>query len=215
MLIRINIGCGQTPTKGWYNYDNSWSVRLARMNIVSQIIEKFKLLSKPQMEFISCVKKENIKWADATKHIPERDESVDVVYSSHMLEHFDKEEVKKFLHEAYRVLKSGGIIRLAVPNIRYFVDNYLKNGNADNFIKGTGLTKSKPKTLIEKLKYLVLGDRHHQWMYDGHSLCRILYLGGFQKPQIMEPSSTNITEPGKLNLKERCSESIFVEAIKP
>lgn len=215
MLLRVNIGCGQTPTKGWHNYDNSWSVRLARMNMVSRIIEKFNLLSKPQMEFISFLKKENIIWADVTKYIPEHDESVDVLYSSHMIEHLDKEEVKKFLHEAFRVLKSGGIIRLVVPNIRYLVENYLKNGNADNFIESTGLTKSKPKTLIEKLKYLVVGDRHHQWMYDGHSLCRILYLEGFKQIQIMEPGSTNIIEPRVLNLKERCPESVFVEGTKP
>lgn len=215
MLLRVNIGCGQTPTKGWHNYDNSWSVRLARINIVSRIIERFNLLSKPQREFISFLKNENIMWADATKYIPERDESVDAIYSSHMIEHLDKEEVKKFLHEAFRVLKSGGIIRLVVPNIRYLVENYLKNGSADNFIEKTGLTKSKPKTLTKKLKYLAVGDRHHQWMYDGHSLCNTLYLEGFQKPQIMEPGSTNIINPGVLNLKERCPESVFVEAIKP
>ena len=28
--LKINIGCGDTPTKGWSNYDNSWSVRLAK-----------------------------------------------------------------------------------------------------------------------------------------------------------------------------------------
>ena len=28
--LKINIGCGDTPTKGWRNYDNSWSVRLAK-----------------------------------------------------------------------------------------------------------------------------------------------------------------------------------------
>ena len=40
---------------------------------------------------------ENIKFANAGKHIPEKDNSVHVIYSSHMLEHLDSEETEVFL----------------------------------------------------------------------------------------------------------------------
>ncbi|MCS6796375.1 MAG: methyltransferase domain-containing protein [Raineya sp.] len=59
--------------------------------------------------------------------IPFPDESFEVVYHSHLLEHFTKTDGKKFLQECYRVLKSNGIIRVAVPDLERIVKEYLKN----------------------------------------------------------------------------------------
>jgi predicted SAM-dependent methyltransferase len=44
------------------------------------------------------------------------DNSVDLIYTSHVIEYFDREEVKDVLKEWIRVLKPDGILRLAVPN---------------------------------------------------------------------------------------------------
>lgn len=215
MSLKINMGCGQTPTKEWRNYDNSWSVRLAKKSLLTFILGKSGFLSDSQQQFISFAKKKNILWANATKRIPEENTSVDVVYSSHMIEHVEKEDAEIFFKEARRILKSGGIIRIAVPDIKYHVENYRKDGDADKFIEGTHLTRKKPKTIIAKIKYLIIGDRNHQWMYDGKSLCKLLSSAGFQEPKVMEAGSTNIAEPGTLDLKERSPESVFVEAINP
>ncbi|MGI0025307.1 MAG: class I SAM-dependent methyltransferase [Nitrososphaera sp.] len=215
MSIRLNIGCGQTPTKGWRNYDNSWSIRLARVPILPNVMAKLGFISKPQQEFISLAKNANIEWADVTKHIPENDQSVGVIYSSHMLEHLERGDAISFLKEARRVLKKGGIIRIAVPDIKYLVENYLRDGDADNFIEKTLLTRKKAKTLFEKIRYFVTGDRNHQWMYDGDSLCRLLSTVGFQKPRVVEAGTTIIAESGELDLGERALESVVVETINP
>lgn len=53
---------------------------------------------------------------DATK-IPYADESVDEVYSSHCLEHIHHSQTADALMEWVRVLKPGGRIRIAVPDI--------------------------------------------------------------------------------------------------
>ena len=213
--LKINIGCGDTPTKGWRNYDNSWSIRLAKKKVLTYILWKSRFLSEAQDKFISFAENANIMWADGIKRIPENDSSVDVIYSCHMVEHLEKLDVASFFKEARRILKSGGIIRLAVPNIKYQVDNYLKDGDADKFIESTHLTRKKPKTIIAKIKYLIIGDRNHQWMYDGKSLCNLLSSAGFEKPRILEPGLTTIPDPGMLDLKERSPESVFVEACNP
>lgn len=215
MSLRLNIGCGQTPTNGWRSYDNSWSIRFARVPILASIMGKLGLISKSQQEFISFAKKANIEWADATKHIPQNDQSVDVIYSSHMLEHLEREDAIKFLKEARRVLKHGGVIRISVPDIKCLVENYLKDADADNFIEATLLARKKPKTLFEKMRYLIIGDRNHQWMYDGNSLCKLLLTVGFQTPRAMQAGTTIIPDPGELDLEERGLESVFVEAINP
>jgi len=45
------------------------------------------------------------------------DNSVDVIYACHVLEHFGRHEYKAVLQRWYTILKPGGILRLAVPNM--------------------------------------------------------------------------------------------------
>lgn len=60
------------------------------------------------------------------KGIPFSDEEFDVVYHSHVLEHFSKNDGYIFLKDCYRVLKKDGIIRLAVPDLELIVKEYLQ-----------------------------------------------------------------------------------------
>ena len=213
-MSRLNVGCGQTPTEGWKNYDNSPSVRLAKKPLTTALLSAIGVLQAEQKSFIEYAQKNAIGWADVTRHIPEPDASVTVIYSSHMLEHVDCEQAKQFLKESLRVLMPGGVIRIAVPNIRFHVENYLQHNDADRFIQDTLMTRHRNKSLLDKLKYLRIGDRHHVWMYDGPSLCKLLFSAGFKNPQIMEAGRTTIKDPGSLNLSERAPESVFVEATK-
>jgi predicted SAM-dependent methyltransferase len=57
--------------------------------------------------------------------IPFPDNSFDVIYHSHVLEHFSESEGKKLINECFRVLKKGGIIRIAVPDLEKIVVEYL------------------------------------------------------------------------------------------
>jgi predicted SAM-dependent methyltransferase len=57
--------------------------------------------------------------------IPFKDNSFDVVYHSHVLEHFPKQAAHYFIKECYRVLKPGGVLRIAIPDLEQIVKNYL------------------------------------------------------------------------------------------
>lgn len=59
--------------------------------------------------------------------IPFLNNEFDVVYHSHLLEHFSKVEGTNFIKECYRVLKPGGIIRIAVPDLETISKEYLNN----------------------------------------------------------------------------------------
>jgi SAM-dependent methyltransferase len=140
---------------------------------------------------------------------------VDVIYSSHMLEHLDLAAARDFLAEAYRTLKPGGIIRIAVPDLAMLVERYKADGDADGLVAASLLATEQPKTLVAKLRYLVLGSRHHAWMYDARSLAASLERAGFESARRQEPGSTTIPDPGALDLVERSDESIYMEACKP
>lgn len=108
----MNIGCGQAPTPGWTNYDNSVSIRIAKYPLLVAVAERLGLLGEGPKGFVSFAKDSDIIWADAARRIPLPDNSVEVLYTSHMVEHLDREEAKRFMQEAYRVLTPNGIIRI-------------------------------------------------------------------------------------------------------
>lgn len=66
-----------------------------------------------------------VRW-DATRGIPLTDESCEVVYHSHMLEHLRRDAVGPFLRDCRRVLRPGGIIRVATPDFEQACRLYLE-----------------------------------------------------------------------------------------
>jgi len=56
--------------------------------------------------------------------LPFEDNSFKGIYSSHCFEHLTEAEINKILGEAYRVLKSGGTIRVVVPDMGSMFDAY-------------------------------------------------------------------------------------------
>lgn len=57
--------------------------------------------------------------------IPFNDNSFELVYHSHVLEHFSKTDGEKLLLECFRVLKPAGVLRISVPNLENIVREYL------------------------------------------------------------------------------------------
>ena len=96
--------------------------------------------------------------------LPFKDESVDLIYASHVIEYFDREEVIDVLSEWIRVLKKGGILRVAVPNFKVLSKLYIEGIVNLNQIIGP---------LYGKMN---MGDEkiYHKTTYDFDSLKSIL-----------------------------------------
>jgi len=58
-----------------------------------------------------------------------KDNSVDLIYTCHVLEHFRRNQIENVLKEWYRVLKPGGTLRIAVPDFEKLVEVYLNTKN--------------------------------------------------------------------------------------
>lgn len=212
--MRVNCGCGPNPTPGWVNLDNSPSVRLARHLWFAKIARKLGLLASEQMLLVLSASEKHIHWANAQR-LPLKSGSVDVLYSSHMVEHLDREEASAFLKEARRVLLPNGIIRLVVPDLAKLVEAYERSGDANAFIERMHVCTPHPRTLLERMRRFLVGQRNHLWMYDAASLVQLLTSSGFVGAVALLPGQTAIENPGALDLSERCEISVYVEARNP
>ncbi len=72
-----------------------------------------------------CPVSADVRVWDADDGLPFKDGSVDGCYASHLLEHLPRETARRLLLECLRVLRSGGVLRLAVPDLEVIVGEYL------------------------------------------------------------------------------------------
>lgn len=76
---------------------------------------------------LDAYQSQSVYCCDLRERIPCDDNSFDVVYSSHVIEHFSHEKVDSFVAELFRVLKPAGVLRLLTPDLERLVQEYLKN----------------------------------------------------------------------------------------
>ena len=107
-----------------------------------------------------------------TKLDYERD-TVDLIYASHVLEYFDREEVRDVLKEWHRVLKPSAVLRLAVPDF---------GAMANLYAQGAVTVEDVIGPLYGKWP---MGDQtvYHKTTYDEASLNKLLRDMGFKKFQ--------------------------------
>jgi len=77
------------------------------------------------IDFSSC--HPSVRAHNLLESIPLPDSYVDLVYHSHLLEHFPRSRAVLFLGECRRVLKPGGVIRVAAPDLEGITRAYLQS----------------------------------------------------------------------------------------
>jgi len=63
---------------------------------------------------------------DLSRRLPFPNADFDVVYHSNVLEHIRRDDALAFMRECFRVLKPGGILRVAVPDLERICRLYLE-----------------------------------------------------------------------------------------
>jgi predicted SAM-dependent methyltransferase len=183
--------------------------------MLPHVLRSVGFLNEEQMGYVKFARANPVEYGDVTKGLPIVTGSADILYSSHMIGYLDQQDALLFLKEARRVLRHGGVLRLAAPDLQMRVHQYLERNDADAFIESTILTSPRPRTFAKRLVALFLGPRNHQWMYDGRSLSRLLESQGFLCPQIRKAGETQISNFQPLDLFEKADESVYVEAVNP
>jgi len=181
---------------------------------LKSILEKFSFIPPGFIQLMEIATKREIKYCDASKRIPERNESVDLIYCSHMIEHLDYEETNNFFMECKRILKPGGIARFVVPDFDQLIDSYNQNHDVDSFIHASCLVGKKPKTIIKKLQYLLQGHGWHHQMFTKNSFDKKIKFHGFSEVKFFEPGESAIPFDNNINYFDFSGNSIYCEFSK-
>jgi len=152
-------------------------------------------------------------WLDLTLGLPFPSESIDVIFSSHVLEHFTEKEVRRVLAESYRVLKKGGGIRLITPHLHRAIQAYI-SGDSTFFSDWPDPRSS----LGGKLNNYLLCRNQHRLMFDVSFLSELLQEAGFTNSIEMSPGKSYFFESGELEKmqweKPEEHRSLFLESFK-
>ena len=102
-------------------------------------------------------------------NLPYEDNSIDLIYASHVIEYFDREEIPNILKKWKSKLKPGGTLRLAVPNFHTMAKLYIEDKISLNNFLGPLYGKMKMDNSII----------YHKTTYDYKELKDILDKCGF------------------------------------
>ena len=207
----VQYGCGLSAPAEWINFDASPSLRIQRMPL-------FGILLRSQLDVIFP---KNVRFGDISKGLPGiAANSCDGLYCSHVLEHLCLADFRKAIKNSHKILKSGGIFRLIVPDLEVLARNYLaslENGDKEasvRFITNTLMGKQiRPKGLKALLK-LGLGNAEHLWMWDQHSLTHELEKAGFSKIRVAAFNDSTDPQFQLVESADRFTDSIALEAEK-
>jgi SAM-dependent methyltransferase len=171
----VQFGCGLCAPETWVNFDSSPAVLIEHLPIVGHLMPTGDFGGYPP----------NVRYADILKGLPLTDNSVDLLYCSHVLEHLTVAEVRIALKNCYQYLKPGGIFRLVLPDLEPMALDYINSQDTNavhDFMRLTWLGEDTPQrsNLISTLKKWLRRDRH-LWMWDYKALAKELGLVGFRQ----------------------------------
>jgi len=207
--LRVNLGSGTTAPSGWLNMDRSPGLLLRKIPFLRAFLRNAGVLRGPQADVMWPP---NVRRHDVRKGLPFPAESVEVIYSSHMVEHLPRDDAVRLVKECRRVLRHGGILRIAVPDLRGCAERYVASDAsdaADEFMRaiGTGL-ETTPRGWSRLIE--ATSGARHRWMYDAASLQAICQECGFRN--VSERRYREGRCPDLASVEHR-PDSLFVEAI--
>ena len=169
--IFANFGCGSFSHNKWQNFDYPGLSKYYKA-----------ILGKPYRDYIPIdLTRENLE-------IPLNDNSVDLIYLSHVFEHLGEGPGIKLFEEFHRILKTNGIVRIAIP----FVDRMIFNSSI--------LNKQENIPEIEKVASTTssvteaFADAHN---LDSHEILKIARESNFDVKEIetqLKKKFTNLLE---------------------
>lgn len=196
---RLHIGAFDQPAPGWYNTDITPHLFIARMPLLPMLMHRVGALDDQRfLQHQSGVFRQ-LHYLNVRRPLRLSANSVEAVFSSHVLEHIAFEDALRLLREVRRVLQPGGVVRTSVPDLDRIVADFVPEE-------------------ADKTAWMIFESRGrkdknaHRWLYNAHSLTALLREAGFEEVRRCEYRTGRCPDIDFLD--NRPEQSVFVEATK-
>jgi predicted SAM-dependent methyltransferase len=204
---KLHLGSGDNLLPGWLNSD-------------AFVPSSFTHALKSASRYI---------FLDVCQPFPIENDSVDYIFHEHVIEHLNYHQGQFMLKECFRILKPGGRIRIATPDLQVFVRLYGEEINTDqqhylneyvrfnSEVWSADLAHARRNQSAFVINH-ALRAWGHQFIYDLPTLSDAAKTVGFVETKRVEPQ---ISDDGHLsNLEFRKDfvgifDALIVEAKKP
>ena len=182
--IKLHIGCETVYMDGWINIDNNSDNNIEKLDM-------------------------NV---DLRNRLPFEDDSVDFIFNEHFLEHLTWDEGLQAIKEFMRVLKPGGVLRIAMLDLARSVQIYEdKNWEINNieYFEKCGMAFIETRAQYLNIAFREWGHKH---LYDFEELERLLKKAGcvnIQKRFLHESTHEELR-----NLETREESTLIVDVQK-
>lgn len=197
---RLHLGAFDQVHEGWVNTDITPHLLVARVPGLPWLLCRLGLISPERYAAHRSGVFRSLRYLDATRRFRFPDATFEAVYASHVLEHLDRDAAELCLREVHRVLRPGGIVRLAVPDLDAIVSHY-DPADPDTFLDG----------IYEGHSSRPGRGSHHRWQYNAGSLEALLRRVGFQEIERREFREGLCPDVDQIEIRRW---SLFVEAVR-
>lgn len=201
MPVKVNLGSSLLVAPGWVNVDGAISALVATwptpaLRLFYRLAGIRAVLSEE--EFIAVLHDNEFVHHNLAYGIPLPDACADYVLASHFLEHLSKRDGERLVAESLRVLRPGGVVRIAIPDLAEAMAAY-SEGRKEEAMNG----------IFEDWE---LGDfARHRYMYDYDMLAGLLSRVGFTEVTRCEHAQGRVPD---LDVLDNRPGSLVVEAVR-
>ena len=136
----------------------------------------------------------SVVYMDATAAFPFGDSEFDYIMAEHMIEHIEYSAGQAMLRECLRVLKPGGRVRFATPDLAVLLALYFgeKTESQQEYIEWAaarflkGIDSCKAVFVINN----AFQSWGHRFLYDAETLRQALYTAGFRAIKFYKPGDS-------------------------
>lgn len=166
-MLKIHLGAFDRILPGWVNTDITPHLAIARVPGLAGLLYAAGRMPRARWEQHRAGLFRQLRRLDATRRFPFPDDSADAVYISHMISNLTRAGARACVGECHRVLKPGGVLRIATLDLDATVSGYDPR-QPDIFVD-----------LLFDLDTSTRAKNRHWWHYNEKSLALLFTASGF------------------------------------
>ncbi len=197
---RLHLGAFDQVQQGWVNTDITPHLFVARVPGLPWLLHRVGVLGPERYDAYRTGKFRALRYLDVSRRFRFADSTFECVYASHVLEHLDPEVAEHTLREVHRILRPGGVARLAVPDLDQVIAQYDPD-DPEPFLSGIYEAHSSRRSASSR----------HRWQYNASSLAELLRRAGFRQVERREYREGRCPDVEQIESRRW---SLFMEAVK-